>query len=197
MNPATDTDTGREPVFKYDAEALWREFALCSSKHRDEGEFRARVLREVEALMRGEGLPFTKAARRVAAERNLSFSTVRGWYYGWKNGERRRRGAKDYASQDRAAALVPRHAKAGRPPKQFPEELRRIFELLWLHEREPTVADSYRRTLKAAEAASLDTDAMPSLRTIQSWVKQGILPCLRDYRREGPRPRGRSSRGRK
>ena len=203
MNPATDTDTRRNPVFEYDAEALWMEFARSSSKHREEGEFRARVLREVEALMRGEGLSFTRAARRVAAERNLSFSTVRSWHYGWKKGQRSRRGAKDFAPPDRAAALVPRHAKAGRPRKQFPEELRRLFESLWLHESAPTVADSYRRTLIAAESAGLDTSAMPLLRTVQSWVKTEIPGDLRDYMREGPQavvakvPGPRISEGRK
>ncbi|MDE0125350.1 MAG: Mu transposase C-terminal domain-containing protein [Bryobacterales bacterium] len=184
---AAGSGTEWKPVFNYDAEALWREFALSSSKHREEGEFRARLLREVEALMRSDGLPFTKAARRVAAERDISFCKIRRWHYGWKKGGRKRRGAKDFAPQDRAAALVPRHARAGRPRRRFPEEWRRLFESLWLHGRRPTVADSHRRVLKAAEAAGLDADAMPSLRTVQSWVKEKIPLDLRDYRREGPR----------
>ena len=176
-----------KPVFEYDAEALWAEFAQCSSRHREEGEFRARVLREVEALMRGDGLPFTKAARRVAAENGRSFSAVRSWHYGRKVNGRRRRGARDYAPRDRAAALVPRHAKAGRPRKLLPEEARKIFRTLYLHERGPTVADSYRRLLKAAEAAGVDPDAMPSLRTVQSWAKKDVPGDLRDLMREGPR----------
>ncbi len=174
-----------EPVFEYDAEALWREFAECSAEHRQEGEFRAQALREVEALMQGEGLPFLKAARQVATKTGRAASAIRKWRYGWKRGQRSRRGAKDYAPADRAAALVSRRSQSGRPRKEFPPEIADVFKSLDRHSRAPKIADSYRRALAAAEAAGFDMDAMPSLRTVQSWAQQDSRD-VRALRREGP-----------
>ena len=176
-----------EPVFEYDAEALWAEVARCPAKHREKGEFRARILREVEALRQGRGLSFSRAARRVGTEHGLSYSAIRSWQYGRKVNGVKRRGAKDYAPQDRAAALVPRHANSGGPRKRFPGEWEKVFKTLYLHDRKPTVADSYRRTCQLAEAAGEAMDAMPSLRTVQSWVKREIPGDLRDYMRDGAR----------
>ena len=161
--------------FDYDSEALWREAAKRSTKHREEGEFRARILREVEALMQGEGLPFLKAARRVAAGTGRTAAAIRDWHYGRKVRGSRRRGARDYAPADRAAALIPRHAESGRPRKELPPEIERVFIALDRHQRNPPVASSYRLMLEAAETAGEDTAGLPSLRTMHSWVSKGWL----------------------
>lgn len=183
---AAGPDTGWTPVFEYDPEELWKRAARCTARHREEGEFRARILREVEALRRGKGLSFVRAARRVADENGRSFSAVRSWHYGRKVNGRRRRGAKDFAPEDRAAALIPRHAEAGRPRKQFSAENGRLFNSLHLHERRPSVADSYRRVVEVAKANG-QANEMPSLRTIQSWVKKDIPGDVLDLTRKGPR----------
>ena len=175
-----------EPVFEYDPEELWERAAKLPARHREEGEFRARILREVEALMRGKGLSFVGAARRVAHENGRSFSAVRSWHYGRKVNGRRRRGARDYAPEDRAAALIPRHAEAGRPRRQFSAENGRLFNSLHLHERRPSVADSYRRVAEVAKANG-QADEMPSLRTVQSWVRKDIPGDVLDLTRKGPR----------
>jgi len=172
--------------FDYDSEALWKEAAKRSTKHRNEGDFRAQILREVEALMQGEGLPFLKAARHVAARTGRTAAAVRDWHYGRKVRGTRMRGAKDYAPADRAAALIPRHAESGRQRKEFPGDMETVFKSLWVNRSEPTVADSYRRTRALAEAEGLDPNAMPSLRTVQSRAKE-IPPAVRVCGREGER----------
>ena len=149
----------RTPVFEYDAGALWEAAAKSSAEHRREGEIRARILRDVETLMRDEGLSFVAAARRVAARTGRSSAAIRSWHYGRKIRGVRSRGARDYAPQDRAAALIPRSANSGRPRKEFPGDLASVFESLWLNESKPTVADAYRRTRERAEAESLDRNS--------------------------------------
>ena len=178
-------DTHSKPAFDYDSEALWREAAKRSAKHREEGEFRAQALREVATLMESEGLPFLKAARRVAARTGRSAAAIRDWHYGRKVRGTRIRGARDYAPADRAAALIPRHANSGRQRKDLPGGLGKLFDSLYLHGRKPTVADSYRRVRQAAEDAGMDTAGMPSLRTVQSRAKE-IPAGVRAYKRESP-----------
>ena len=153
---------------------------LGTQKQRDEGAFRALVLQSVERLMAERDLGFYAAAAAVAAEEEgATAKSIENWYYG-ANGNR---GARMYAPQDRAAALIPGYA--GRAKRsRIPQEAWDWFVSHFLSRSRPTVAEVYRRTREAAEANNWGE--LPSLYTFRRRVTTDILIQTRILEREGP-----------
>ena len=169
----------RGAVFEYDAEELRKRAATSKPRHREEGEFRAHVLREVEALVKRKGLSFLAAARQVARLAGCTDASIHNWWYGTAC----RSGARLYAPVDRAAALIPRWR--GRQRSEIPPKAWAYFVALHLDRDRPTVAASYRRTCKVEEAG--DWGALPSVRTFRSRVRTDLSPELLSAAREGMR----------
>ena len=171
----------RETSFEYDPRGLSKWWVTRTAKQREAGLFRAGVILDAEALARDEGLPFLKAARKVAARTDgVRWRRIRDWYYGSKG----RPGARLYAPEDRPAALAPGHAgglrRAAIPPQAWD-----FFLAHWLDRSRPSVADSYRRTREAAAANGWGK--LPSLGTLRRRARSDIPAAVRILKRHGER----------
>ena len=143
---AAQAEADAKPAFTYDAEMLWQWARTRTQKLRDQGAFRAGVIYRVVRLVES-GQSFTEASQLVAQTDGVSAGTIRNWYYG-VNGNP---GARDFAPQDRAAALIPGYA--GRQARtEIPPEAWDWFIGYHLTRRQPTMAESYRRVSETAKA---------------------------------------------
>ncbi len=175
---AAQAEAEQKPVFTYDPDALWKWAITRTQAQRDEGQRRAMVMIELTRLME-TGQTLREAAATLAATEGLSTSSIRHWFYG-VNGNP---GAKDFARQDWAAALIPGHA--GRAERrEIPEPAWDWFRGYYLTRRQPTIAEAYRRTRETARAHGWGV--LPSRRTFERRVKSDIPFKTRVYLREGP-----------
>ena len=175
---AAQAEADRKPVFTYDPDALWKWAITRTQAQRDEGQRRAMVLIELTRLME-TGQRVREAAATLGATEGLSAASIRNWYYG-VNGNP---GAKDFARQDWAAALIPGHV--GRAERRdIPEPAWDWFRGYYLTRRQPTIAEAYRRTRETARAHGWGV--LPSRRTFARRVESDIPFKTRVYLREGP-----------
>ena len=168
------------PAPDCEPESLWKWASTRTQKQRGVGRFRAEVIARVEELAKEHGLSLVEAARRVAGEMGVSVASIRNWYYGAGG----RPGARLYAPQDRAAALIPFFG--GRRRRfEIPKQAWAFFVALYLDRGQPTIADCYRRTREAA--GLYGWGELPSPRTFGKRVKTDIPPELRVVARAGMR----------
>ena len=170
-----------DPSSVYDVRALWKWWMTCTDEQREIGQFRAGVIRECEALARGESIPFRTAARAVAERTDgVTERRIRKWYYD-ANGKP---GARRYAPEDRPASLVPGYAGGARRAA-IPDRAWDFFLAHWLDRSQPAVADSYKRACEAAAAGGWGE--LPSVRTFERRVQSDIPLTVRILKREGER----------
>lgn len=160
----------------YDAESLWRWAESRPQKLRDEGSYKANLLRQAMRL-RDNGHKLMAALKLVAEANNAKPSNLKNWYYG-VNGKP---GAKDYERKDWDVALIPGYA--GRTATaECSVEAWEFFKAHHLTRRQPSVASSYRRMQEAAEAHKW---TIPSLATIERRLNKEVSRPTQVFLREG------------
>ena len=118
------------------------------------------------------GHPFGAAARTVSRDKPFSAPTLKRWYYK----------AKRYRPADRAAALIPGWS-GGKRKKKIPAQAWDWFASYYLTRAQPTLAESYRRSVEAAAAKGWGE--LPSERTFANRLKSDVSHATRVYLREG------------
>ncbi|MDE2667521.1 MAG: Mu transposase C-terminal domain-containing protein [Acidobacteriota bacterium] len=168
---AGQAEVDRGPAFAYDSEALWEWAKSRTGKLREEGEYRAGVLRQVVALT-AHGETLQAACQSVSRAEQVSLGTLKRWYYQ----------ARNYQSQDWAAALIPGYV--GRVVRQeIPSPAWDWFTSYYLTRAKPTLTEAYRRTAETAVARGWGE--IPSRRTFANRLKTDVTYTRQVFLREG------------
>ena len=174
---ATQTPAEDSPSCSYDAQALWQWAQTRTQKLRDQGAARASLLEQAMRLHAG-GERLGRAFGLVADANDVSAASLRNWFYG-VNG---RPGAKDYARQNWAAALIPGYA--GRTAlAEIPAPAWDWYRSYYLTRRQPTHAESYRRLCETARAQGWGM--LPSGATFARRVKSEVSHAVMVLKRQG------------
>ncbi len=167
-----------------DSERLWEWASCCSQKLRDEGEARAKLLFQVDALLNGDLRMKVRPALRIVAEStNVPEPTLRRWWY---NGSHRGQIDK-YPKSDWAALLIPSYSGCV-VVKEIPAQAWDWFTAYHLNRKQPSLEESYRRTKEAAQANNWG--AIPSKSTFSRRLEE-IPQAQRIYLREGAEALGK------
>ena len=153
------------PASGYDPEALWQWATDRTQLLRDIGARRVAAISELEQLLL-HGQPLQAAANTVAADKPFSVATLKRWFYR----------AKGYEAKDRMAALIPGWS-GGRIRQEIPTKAWDWFKSYYLTRAQPTVAESYRRTVESAAAQGWGE--LPSLRTFANRLKSDVSHATR------------------
>ncbi|MEX0745289.1 MAG: transposase domain-containing protein [Phycisphaeraceae bacterium] len=175
LTPAPTNSATRE----YDPEGLWGWAMTRPLGLRAEGARRAKLLDQVVVLMSlGQG--FREAARAVAREHDdVTMGSLRNWYYGPDG--RPDKGARNYARNDWAAALVPRWT--GRSvTAEISVEAWDAFKADYLRNEQPTAESCYRRLQRLAAKHGW---TVPSLKTVMRRLEREVGVVAITLAREG------------
>ncbi|HFE39334.1 MAG TPA: hypothetical protein ENK06_13120 [Gammaproteobacteria bacterium] len=174
-----ETKTIDEEHQKKTNESLWIMAQKRTDQQREIGFERAAILHQVLKLKKQMKMPILKSIRTVAEANNLKYGTVRNWYYGASG--RPWEGAKNHPKADWPALLTPKHT--GRITAQNYEEAWEYFKSHWLHRRQPSVTDSYRRMVEVANEKGWQ---IPTERKIRLRISREIPQTTIVLQREGP-----------
>lgn len=134
-------------------EALWAWWGKQTTKKKDEGARRLKILQTVAALM-STGVAKKMAVDLVCGQAGIGVST----YYRWEQM------VEGYDKHDWLAALAPRHAGAGPEQAECSPEAWDRLRRDWLRPEQPSFTDCYRQLL---EVAKVQGWTVPSARTME------------------------------
>lgn len=162
--------------YRYDPDDLWEYAQSRTQESRNRATEKLKIYTEAINMHRA-GMKIRQALKHVAEKYDLKERTVVSWHYGRKG----KPGLRHYRKQDWFPALLDGYN--GRTVKKDIDPMAwDFFKTHHLSRSRPTVADSYRRTVEAAEKHGW---AMAGYDSFRRRLEEEVPPQTRIYMREG------------